>query len=197
MTIIVMGISFIVIWLGTTLLIFRYVKRLKEDLLARFSDNEKLSEKKRENIPEENEEGAYSPFDYVKRADPENLLNFIQKEHPQIIALVLAHLEAEKASVILQNLPGEVQSDVSRRIASMDRVSHEVTREIEQVLEKKLSAMSSEDYTVAGGIESIAEILNHLDCDSGNQIIKTLNDKDPEIAYEITAQKKPNKKEPL
>jgi len=179
MTIIVMTISFIVIWLGTTLLIIRYVKRLKDDLLAKFSDTEKPSEK------EEGEEGVYYPFDYVKRTDPENLLSFIQEEHPQIIALVLAHLEPDKASVILQNLPCELQSDVSRRIATMDRVSPEVTREIEQVLEKKLSALSGEDYIAAGGVESIVEILNHVDRDSRDQITEAIEDEDPELAYAI------------
>jgi len=192
MSIIVIGISFIVIWLGTTLLIFRYVKRLKDDLLARFHETEKPSGK------EENEEGVYNPFDCVKRADPENLLSFIKQEHPQIIALVLAHLEPEKASVILQNLPGEVQSDVSLRIATLDRVSPEITREIERVLEKKLGALSGEAFTAAGGVESIVEILNHVDSDSGNQIIKTLEDEDPEAAEEINKRlitpKKPKKR---
>jgi flagellar motor switch protein FliG len=179
MSIIAIGISFIVIWLGTTLLIVRYVKRLKDDLFDRLSDTEKPSAK------EEDKEGVYNPFDCVKRFDPAHLLNLIQEEHPQIIALVLAHLEPDKASAILQNLPHELQSNVSRRIATMDRVSPEVTREIEQVMEKKLSALSSEDYTAAGGIESIAEILSHADCASGNQIIEALSNEDPEIAGEI------------
>ncbi len=120
MTIIFLGISFIIIWLGTTFFIIRYIKKIKKDLPGRFSYEEKPSEKK-------------SEFDNVKRADPENLLNFIKQEHPQIIALVLAHLEPDKASVILQKLPSELQSDVSLRIANLDRVSPEVIREIEQV----------------------------------------------------------------
>ncbi|MDR3146340.1 MAG: flagellar motor switch protein FliG, partial [Treponema sp.] len=79
------------------------------------------------------------PFDFIRRTDPAHLLNFIQQEHPQTIALILAYLDPNKASVILQNLPNEVQSDVSRRIATMDRTSPEVLREVERVLEKKLS----------------------------------------------------------
>jgi flagellar motor switch protein FliG len=185
MTIIIMGISFIVIWLVSIFFIVRYIKKLKDDLLARFSGTEKPPEKKGENIPEENEDGVYYPFDYVKRANPENLLNFIKQEHPQIIALVLAHLEPDKASDILQKLPSELQCDVSRRIATLDMVSPEVTREIEQVLEKKLSTLSGEDYVAAGGVESIAEILNHVDCDSKNQITEALEDEDPELAYLI------------
>ncbi|MCL2180657.1 MAG: flagellar motor switch protein FliG [Treponema sp.] len=125
------------------------------------------------------------PFDFIRRTDPAHLLNFIQQEHPQTIALILAYLEPNKASMILQNLPQEVQSDVARRIATMDRTSPEVLREVERVLEKKLSSLSSEDYTAAGGVESIVEILNLVDRASEKQIIEALEDEDPELAEEI------------
>ncbi|MDR0376456.1 MAG: flagellar motor switch protein FliG [Spirochaetaceae bacterium] len=125
------------------------------------------------------------PFDFIRRTDPAHLLNFIQQEHPQTIALILAYLEPNKASIILQNLPNEVQSDVARRIATMDRTSPEVLREVERVLEKKLSTLSSEDYTTAGGVESIVEILNLVDRASEKQIIEALEDEDPELAEEI------------
>lgn len=125
------------------------------------------------------------PFDFIRRTDPAHLLNFIQQEHPQTIALILAYLEPNKSSIILQNLPHEVQSDVARRIATMDRTSPEVLREVERVLEKKLSTLSSEDYTTAGGVESIVEILNLVDRASEKQIIEALEDEDPELAEEI------------
>jgi flagellar motor switch protein FliG len=125
------------------------------------------------------------PFDFIRRTDPAHLLNFIQSEHPQTIALILAYLEPNKASIILQSLPHEVQSDVARRIATMDRTSPEVLREVERVLEKKLSTLSSEDYTTAGGVESIVEILNLVDRASEKQIIEALEDEDPELAEEI------------
>jgi len=125
------------------------------------------------------------PFDFIRRTDPAHLLNFIQQEHPQTIALILAYLEPQKASIILQNLPHEVQSDVARRIATMDRTSPEVLREVERVLEKKLSTLSSEDYSAAGGVESIVEILNLVDRASEKQIIEALEDEDPELAEEI------------
>ncbi|MDR0290213.1 MAG: flagellar motor switch protein FliG [Treponema sp.] len=125
------------------------------------------------------------PFDFIRRTDPTHLLNFIQQEHPQTIALILAYLEPNKASVILQNLSHELQSDVARRIATMDRTSPEVLREVERVLEKKLSTLSSEDYTTAGGVESIVEILNLVDRASEKQIIEALEDEDPELAEEI------------
>jgi flagellar motor switch protein FliG len=125
------------------------------------------------------------PFDFIRRTDPGHLLNFIQQEHPQTIALILAYLEPNKSSQILQYLPHEVQSDVARRIATMDRTSPEVLREVERVLEKKLSTLSSEDYTTAGGVESIVEILNLVDRASEKQIIEALEDEDPELAEEI------------
>ncbi|MCL2557338.1 MAG: flagellar motor switch protein FliG [Treponema sp.] len=125
------------------------------------------------------------PFDFIRRTDPTHLLNFIQQEHPQTIALILAYLEPNKASVILQNLSHSIQSDVARRIATMDRTSPEVLREVERVLEKKLSTLSSEDYTTAGGVENIVEILNLVDRASEKQIIEALEDEDPELAEEI------------
>ncbi|MDR1302608.1 MAG: flagellar motor switch protein FliG [Treponema sp.] len=125
------------------------------------------------------------PFDFIRRTDPAHLLNFIQQEHPQTIALIVAYLEPNKASVIIQNLPHEMQSDVARRIATMDRTSPEVLREVERVLEKKLSTLSSEDYTAAGGVESIVEILNLVDRTSEKQIIEALEGDDPELAEEI------------
>ena len=125
------------------------------------------------------------PFDFIRRVDPSHLLSILQQEHPQIVALIISYLEPNKASVILQNLPAELQSDVSRRIATLDRTSPEILREIERVLEKKLSTLSSEDYAVAGGVESIVEILNFTDRASEKQIIDTLEDEDPELAEEI------------
>ncbi len=125
------------------------------------------------------------PFDFIRRTDPAHLLNFIQQEHPQTIALILAYLEPMKASIILQNLPVEIQSDVARRIATMDRTSPDVLREVERVLEKKLSTLSSEDYTAAGGVESIVEILNLVDRSSEKSIIESLEEDDAELAEEI------------
>ncbi|MFP4484046.1 MAG: flagellar motor switch protein FliG [Spirochaetota bacterium] len=125
------------------------------------------------------------PFDFIRRTDPTHLLNFIQQEHPQTIALILAYLEPQKASIILGNLPHEVQSDVAKRISTMDRTSPEVLREVERVLEKKLSTLSSEDYTAAGGVESIVEILNLVDRSTEKAIIESLEEEDPELAEEI------------
>ncbi len=125
------------------------------------------------------------PFDFIRRTDPAHLLNFIQQEHPQTIALILAYLEPNKASIILGSLPHEIQSDVAKRIATMDRTSPDILREVERVLEKKLSTLSSEDYTAAGGVESIVDILNLVDRSTEKVIIESLEEDDPELAEEI------------
>jgi len=201
MTIIAIGIVFTLIWLGTTFFIIRYIKKLKDDLLGRFSDTEKPLEEKSECPPKEDEKKVLTlkPFEYINRVDPKDLLNFIQQEHPQIIALVLAHLEPYKASFVLQNLPSELQSDVSRRIATLDRVSSEIIHEIERVLEKKICTLPSgrfsiggvegesieAEFAVADGVGSIVDILHYTDRDSESQIIKALEDENPELAEEI------------
>ncbi len=125
------------------------------------------------------------PFDFIRRTDPTQLLNFIQQEHPQTIALILAYLEPPKASIILGSLPNEIQSDIAKRIATMDRTSPETLREVERVLEKKLATLSSEDYTAAGGVGSIVEILNLVDRATEKVIIESLEEEDPELAEEI------------
>ena len=124
-------------------------------------------------------------FDYIRRSDPEHILNFIQQEHPQIIALILAYFEPEKAAILLRGLPPELQGEVTRRVATIDRVSPEVLRDIERVLEEKLSAFFSEDYKSVGGLEAAVEILNRVGRASEKQIIGVLKDKDPELADAI------------
>lgn len=125
------------------------------------------------------------PFDFVRKADPAQLLNFIQNEHPQTIALILAYLKAQQASVVLSALPQEKQADVARRIAIMDRTSPEVIKEVEKVLEKKLSSLVTEDYTAAGGIQSIVDILNSVDRGTEKYIMETLEIEDTDLAEEI------------
>ncbi|PTM46543.1 flagellar motor switch protein FliG [Leptospira borgpetersenii serovar Javanica] len=125
------------------------------------------------------------PFDFIRRTDPQHLLNFIQNEHPQTIALILSYLDPQKASNILSNLPHTIQAEVAKRIATMDRVSPDVLREVERVLERKLSTLASEDYTSAGGIDSVVEILNLVDRGTEKTIIEALEEEDPELAEEI------------
>lgn len=125
------------------------------------------------------------PFDFVRRQDPSQLMNFIQNEHPQTIALILSYLDPNKSAMILASLPHNVQPDVARRIAKMDRTSPDTLREVERVLERKLSTLSNEDYTIAGGIEAIVEVLNNVDRSTEKSIIEALEEEDPELAEEI------------
>ena len=125
------------------------------------------------------------PFDFVRRTDPQHLLNFIQNEHPQTIALILCYLEPQKAAMILSSLPHQIQADVAKRIAMMERVSPEVLREIERVLERKLSTLASEEYAATGGIDAVAEVLNLVDRGTEKTIIEALEEEDPELAEQI------------
>lgn len=125
------------------------------------------------------------PFDFVRKTDPSQLLNFIQKEHSQTIALILAYLKPQQASVILSGLPQEKQADVARRIATMDRTSPEVIKEVERILEKNLSSLVIEDYTAAGGVQAIVDILNSVDRGTEKYIMETLEIEDTDLAEEI------------
>jgi flagellar motor switch protein FliG len=124
-------------------------------------------------------------FGFIRSADPASLFNIIMLEHPQTIAVVLTYLEPQKASLILKNLPYDLQSEVARRIAIMDKPSLGALREIERVLERKLSTHSDEYYLATGGVESIVEILNMVGRASEKKIIETLEDEDPELVEEI------------
>lgn len=125
------------------------------------------------------------PFDFARKADPAQILNFIQNENAQTIALVLSYLQAEQASIILSSLPQEHQADVAKRIALMDSTSPEVISQVERVLEQKLSTTVTQDYTSAGGIEAIVQILNGVDRGTERTILDSLEIQDPELAEEI------------
>jgi flagellar motor switch protein FliG len=125
------------------------------------------------------------PFDFARKADPAQILNFIQNENSQTIALVLSYLQPTQSSIILSSLPQEKQADVAKRIALMDSTSPEVVSEVERVLEQKLSATVTQDYTSAGGIEAIVQILNGVDRGTERTILDSLEIQDPELAEEI------------
>ena len=125
------------------------------------------------------------PFDFLRKTDPSQLMTFIQNEHPQTIALIMAYLEPDQASTILGSLPPESQADVAKRIAVMDRTSPDIVRDVERVLERKLSAMVTQDFTTAGGVKAIVEVLNRVDRTTEKSIIETLEVDNPELAEEI------------
>lgn len=125
------------------------------------------------------------PFDFARKAEPAQILNFIQNEHPQTIALILSYLDAAQAGQILSELPQEIQADIARRIAVMDSTSPEIINEVEQILERKLSATVTQDYTNTGGIETVVEVLNGVDRSTERTILDALEIQDPELAEEI------------
>ena len=125
------------------------------------------------------------PFDFARKADPAQILNFIQSEHPQTIALVLSYLDNEQAGQILSELPQEVQADVAKRIAIMDSTSPEIIYQVEQILEEKLSTTVTQDYTQTGGIQAVVEVLNGVDRSTERTILDALEVQDPELAEEI------------
>jgi flagellar motor switch protein FliG len=125
------------------------------------------------------------PFDFVRKTDPSQIINFIQGEHPQTKALILAYLKPHQASVVLSALPQDKQADVARRVATMDRTSPDVIKEVERILEKKLSSLVTEDYTAAGGVQSIVDILNSVDRGTEKFIMETLEIEDTDLAEEI------------
>lgn len=125
------------------------------------------------------------PFDFMRKTDSTQILNFIQQEHPQTIALVLSYLDPDQSGQILSALPHEMQADVARRIAVMDRTSPEIINQVEQILEKKLSATVTQDFTQAGGIEAVVGVLNGVDRATERTILDHLEQQDPELAEEI------------
>lgn len=125
------------------------------------------------------------PFDFARKADPMQVLNFIQSEHPQTIALVLSYLDPEQAGQILSELPQDMQADVAKRIATMDSTSPEIISQVEQVLERNIASSLTEDYTQTGGIQAVVEVLNGVDRSTERTILDALEIQDPELSDEI------------
>ena len=125
------------------------------------------------------------PFEFVRKTDPSQLLNFIQDEHPQTIAMILSYLSSAQAAVVLGALPPEKQADVAKRIAKMDRTSPDVIKEVERVLERKLSSLVNQDYTIVGGVDAVVNILNTVDRSTEKHIMESLEIEEPELADEI------------
>ena len=125
------------------------------------------------------------PFEFVRKTDATQLINFIQDEHPQTIALILSYLAPGQAAQIISGLSPDRQADVARRIAVMDRTSPDVIKEVENVLEQKLPSLVNQDYTIIGGVDSVVEILNSVDRGTEKHIMESLEIEEPELADEI------------
>lgn len=127
----------------------------------------------------------FRPFAIARKADPAQLLNTISNEHPQTIALVLCYMQSDKAGQILSSLPEELQSEVAYRIATMSATSPMVVKEIEKVLDSKLSSVVRSDATTIGGVQTIVDILNQVDRTTEKNITEGLQREDAELAEKI------------
>lgn len=125
------------------------------------------------------------PFDFARKADAAQLLNFIQNEHPQTISLIMAHLHPDQAGTILSSLPPDRQVEVAKRMATLDRTAPEVLREVEATLEKRLASFVREEYTTIGGIDVAVDVLNRVDRQTERTIMEALEEEDPDLAEEI------------
>jgi flagellar motor switch protein FliG len=126
-----------------------------------------------------------APFDFLRDIDPSQLISFLQPEHPQTVALVLSHLRPEQAAAILTGLHPEVQSDVARRIAMMDRTAPEVIKDVDRLLKDKLSSLGAQSTQLVGGVKHLVDVLNAADTTSQKSIVDTLDEQQPELAEEI------------
>lgn len=127
----------------------------------------------------------YRPFSIARKADAHQLLNVITYEHPQTIALILCYLQPEKAAQVMAELPEETQSEVAYRIATMSTTSPMVIKEIEKVLESKLSSVVRTEMTTLGGVETLVDILNQVDRTTERNITESLEREDAELADKV------------
>ena len=127
-----------------------------------------------------------APFEFLRNTDPRQVLSFISEEHPQTIALVLAHMLPDAAAMVLGSLPEGLQRDVAVRVALMDRTSPEVIERVERTLERKLSSvLSQSDFSEAGGVDALVEILNRADRGTERLILEGLETANSELADEV------------
>jgi flagellar motor switch protein FliG len=155
----------------------KYAKELLEKTLG--------ASKAAEIIKKLTENSKIRPFSLVRKTDPKQLVNFISHEHPQTIALILSYLDADQGSVVLSSLPDEQQADIARRIAMMERTAPEIVRQVESVLEQKLSSLVDQNFTSVGGVGTLVDILNRVDRGTEKTILETLEMEDRELAEEI------------
>ncbi len=129
------------------------------------------------------------PFSFLQNLDARQIVSFLSEEHPQTVALVLAHLPAGLASTVLAGFHGELQSDVAHRIAIMDRTSPDLIRQVESTLERRLGTLGmSADLSAVGGLRPLVEIINRADRGTEKMILEGLEQRDPDLAEQIRAQ---------
>ncbi len=128
---------------------------------------------------------AVKPFEFMKTADVIQIVNFLQSEHPQTIALVLSFLDVRVASQVLGALPENLQLEVVKRISLLERASPDVVKEVEKLLEKKFAGVTTQTMSVVGGLDTAAEIMNNLDRSTERTLMERLTYESPELAEEI------------
>lgn len=126
-----------------------------------------------------------TPFSFLQKAETENILTFISEEHPQTIALIVSHVPHHKAAEILVGLSAQKQVEVVKRIANMEQTNPEVIRSVERTLEGRLSNMLSQSMERAGGVDTVAEILNLADRTTEKAIMEGLESEDPDLVEQI------------
>ena len=124
-------------------------------------------------------------FTSLERANPQQLSKFIQNEHPQTIALILAHLNASQAAELISSLPEVLRSDVAMRMASLQEISPEVVRRISLILEQKLEALGSFATEAYGGVRAVAELFNRMDRNTGRAVLEKIETENPQLAASI------------
>ena len=125
------------------------------------------------------------PFGFLQKVDSQNLLTFVIDEHPQTIALILSHVPSSQAADILSGLPAERQLAVIRRIATMGQTSPEIIHEVEKGLERRMASVMSQQFEKAGGVSTVAEILNVIDRATERSLLENLAQEDPDLVEEI------------
>jgi flagellar motor switch protein FliG len=125
------------------------------------------------------------PFEFLRKTPPEQMVTFLRNESPQTIALVVANLHTTLASQVLSNLPDSDQAEIALRIARMGETLPEVVKQVEDVMRKKLDTVVQHEYSVAGGVKSLAEILNHTDRSTERNVLDSLTETDEELAVEV------------
>jgi flagellar motor switch protein FliG len=126
-----------------------------------------------------------TPFEFLRKVEAQQIHNFLQNEHPQTIALVLAYLPADAGATVMSMLDENLQAEVAMRVAVMDRTAPEVIREVEEVMERKLASVINQELATAGGVKSLVDILNYVDTTTERNIIGALGERDSELAEDV------------
>lgn len=160
--------------------------RIKGDSFFKSSVSKAISEDRAEGLLEDlHTDSGPRPFETMRTVDARVLANFIRNEHPQTVALILAHLDPNQAAEILSDFPEQLQTDVVLRIAELDTVPHQVVEEIEQVLRQEITALGSVGTQKLGGAQTVAEILNSVDQATENAILSKIEEDRMELANDI------------